>query len=267
MTTFTIGSMDVTFEGDDPNLLQYAHAIHQGYESNAKAQVTVRLLRDASLDSGPRHPIATRQDAVHHLAYWGWRARYDETTGFCEARFGTTTVQALEENRVRTLTRMLLGQYILSQGGLGFHASSMVKDSRGYLFVGPRGAGKTTSVRQWPGDQILGDEHAIISPNTHGFDLHSTPYAGRVGIPADKGVAPLAGLFILSKDTRTWSESLSPAEAFRHLIPHVIHVSRAQEDNQRVCDVLDVLVSQYPVHRLHVSLQHPVWPTVERAAA
>ena len=259
--------MDVTFAGDDPDLLQHAHAIHQGYKSNATAQVTVRLLRDPSIDSGPRHPIATRQGSIHHLAYWGWRALYDEKTGLCEARFGTTTVQALEENRVRTLTRMLLGQYILSQGGLGFHASSMVKNSRGYLFVGPRGAGKTTSVLQWPGDQILGDEHAIIRPTALGFDLHSTPYSGREGTLADGGTAPLAGLFVLAKDTWTWSETLSPAHAFRELIPHVIHVSRAQEDNQKVCDVLDVLVNQYPVHRLYVSLQHPVWPTVERVAA
>ncbi len=267
MTTFSIGSMAVTFQGDDDVLVQHAHDIHRGWESEERANVRVLLSRDDSIDSGPRHPIATREDAIHHLAYWGWRARFNADTGVCEGRFGVTANAELEENRVRTLTRMLLGQYILTQGGLSFHASSMVKAGRGYLFVGPRGAGKTTSVLRWPGDRILGDEHATIRPEADGYWVYSTPYSGREGTQSHGGKAPLAGIFVLDKSEETWSEALSPASAFRQLVPHVIHVSRAREDNQQVCDVLNALVTRLPIHRLNVSLNHPVWPVVERAAA
>jgi|GEM_PF-3787778 len=263
MSTYSIGSMAVSFEGDDSTLVNHAKAVHQGWEWDGAPQVQVRLCRDPSVERGPRHPTASRAGAIHHMAYWGWRASFDPLRGVCEGRFGDTEVTELERNRVQTLTRMLLGQFVLNKGGLTFHASSMTRNGQGFLFAGGRGAGKTTSVRRWPGDQVLGDEHAVVVPERDGYTLYSTPYSGREGTPSDGGYAPLNAVFLLAKDSKTWTEPLKPAQAFRELVPHLIHISGDQKDNQALYDGLMTLVTNIPTFRLHVSLTEPFWPTIE----
>jgi hypothetical protein len=95
---------------------------------------------------------------------------------------------------------------LLARGkGVEIHACGIVVDeSRGYLFVGQSGAGKSTMARLWlakPGAIVLSDDRVIVRSEEDGIWMYGTPWHGEEPL-ASPSRGRIAGLFFLRHSDR-----------------------------------------------------------------
>lgn len=115
----------------------------------------------------------------------------------------------------------------LSQGERGFifHASAVRWEDRGFLFVGPSGAGKTTLVRLWhetePQATVLNDERIIVWRDESGWMMSGTPWPGMFEQTSNQRV-PLTNVFILKKGEDNRFVPLGRDLLFQHLIQEAL---------------------------------------------
>lgn len=80
--------------------------------------------------------------------------------------------------------------------GFLLHSSAVVADGRGFVFVGPSEAGKSTVARLSAAHHVLGDEMHLLRRDAAGWSVVGTPFNGlfRGKRP---GEAPVAGIYLL----------------------------------------------------------------------
>jgi hypothetical protein len=148
---------------------------------------------------------------------------------------GSTGEIDLERRRARFLTfpenehldgflRFLVSTLLLERGSLLLHAAGVVWGLRGYVFLGPSGAGKTTiaSLAERRGARVLGDEVVAARKVGEQVSLWGTPFGShgqRAGAP---GMAPLAAFCLLEKGQVPSFQKLAAATTARALLRHAI---------------------------------------------
>lgn len=272
MTRYRIGPVtaQLSVEESSPELLRWAREFHAGRETTSPPDITIHLARAPERFVGPHPPTTTRMGANgFELAYTGWRAHLNINgpAAHCAARLSYDTDSTRGPRRIAAIMRAAVGRHLLVHGGLSLHAAAMIQGGQGWLFVGERGAGKTTIVRHHPGDRVLGDDHALLVPAStgagYGYAVHGTPYAGREGTPCQAGQAPLAGICLLEQHPETHVEPVSAARAFSALLPTVIHSPADRADTEAVMRTLAQLIERRPVLRLRVNLTDSPWPLLQ----
>lgn len=97
------------------------------------------------------------------------------------------------------LFRLIFTHIITRQNGILLHASSIIKDKSGYIFIGEEGAGKST-VRRLFSDLIsLGDDIAIIRKVNNKFFLFGSPFYQKTNKSYPSIKIPIAGIYRLIK--------------------------------------------------------------------
>ena len=70
-----------------------------------------------------------------------------------------------------------------SMGTLEMHSSVVIRDGKGYMFLGKSGTGKSTHSRQWletfPGTELLNDDNPVIRADGTGVRAYGTPWSGK----------------------------------------------------------------------------------------
>ena len=70
-----------------------------------------------------------------------------------------------------------------SMGTLEMHSSVVIRDGKGYMFLGKSGTGKSTHSRQWletfPGTELLNDDNPVIRADGTGVRVYGTPWSGK----------------------------------------------------------------------------------------
>ena len=92
--------------------------------------------------------------------------------------------------------------YAMASAGkntLTMHASVTVKDSRGYLFLGKSGTGKSTHSRLWigniPGCSLLNDDNPVVRVTDDGkVKVFGTPWSGKT--PCYRNESAVAAAFV-----------------------------------------------------------------------
>lgn len=78
------------------------------------------------------------------------------------------------------------------------HSSAVIVDGRGFLFVGPSEAGKTTVARLSAHHHVLGDEMNLVVPSADGLEVVGTLFNGTFR-EKRPGRGPLAAVFLLAQ--------------------------------------------------------------------
>ena len=153
-------------------------------------------------------------------------------------------------------------------GSAGFliHSAAVIADGRGFLFVGPSEAGKTTAARHSSAWQVLGDEMNLVLPDGDGYRLAGTPFNGTFR-EKQPGNAPLAGIFLLRQAPRHALCEVGPAEAAMALAGEImppvgLHELPNDATVPTMMDLAAELVDKVPVARLELLPDPGFWNVI-----
>lgn len=147
------------------------------------------------------------------------------------------------------------------------HGCGVLSDGRGYLFVGPSGAGKTTVARHSQGRLVLNDEAVLVGQNESGFYVAGTPFDG--GVPGRSPVAArLSAILCLKQDRQVSLRRMSGSETYPRLLKQVLEacplfdISGESSLPQRA-DISAALARSVPAYELSFLPDASFWEPVD----
>jgi hypothetical protein len=146
-------------------------------------------------------------------------------------------------NEIEYALRLLYSFIIFESGGLLVHASGLVINHKGYLFVGKSGAGKSTIVRHSVGIPVLGDDMIAVIPETHGWSARSTPFTNPDLLEIKPCSVELLKIYFLRKSTFTSTGNLSKSEAVAEMVSNIPVVPLVPEFSSDVVKRCQELIS------------------------
>lgn len=145
---------------------------------------------------------------------------------------------------------IILIPVLADRRGCFVHASGVIWNGMGFLFIGHSGAGKSTLTRLL-GDEVevLSDDRVILRRWPEGFRVHGTWIHGEIPqvSPSD---APLRAIFLLEKAPENRIEPLSPLEVSRTLPLYLIKPILTAEWWPKALDLTAAVAREVPVYRL-----------------
>lgn len=143
------------------------------------------------------------------------------------------------------------------------HGSSIVKDEKGYVFLGPPDAGKSTITHYVDQKSILSDDVSIIKKEKKDFYVYASSFDRRKqpGIQTTKKV--LKSLYILKKSHMSKTQFILPMQARQKILSSsflymytrkLIRGGKTQMlhiEQTFVFEWVDEIVKKIPVYRLY----------------
>lgn len=133
-----------------------------------------------------------------------------------------------ERDELHSLTtfpsdHILLARVLADRQACIFHASGIVVDGQGLLFVGHSGAGKSTILKMLRGQgQILCDDRIIVRRWPEGFQIHGTWSHGELPDVSPAGAPLRAILFLEQAATNELIPLVDRREQLARLLSHVV---------------------------------------------
>ena len=162
-----------------------------------------------------------------------------------------------------------LEEMLLRQNACILHSSFIRHQGRGILFSAPSGTGKSTQADLWQkymDAEILNGDRSILRKSNGRWTAYGLPFAGSSEIFRNES-APISAIVMLAQGPENRISPLSPAQAFRRILPEVtLHRWDSSFMNQGMdlimsllCDVPVFLLSCRPdkgaVDLLHQTIQ------------
>ncbi len=167
-----------------------------------------------------------------HIADDLVRCRFDPATGT-----GELSVKAalLAGRNMRVFEQLLMQAYHSAARRRGLpgqlvHSAGVIRDGRGYLFVGESGAGKSTVAELSSDHHVLNDEIVMVTPDLAGglannlsgdLSLRGTPFNGFF-TGKQPGSAPLVAIFLLAHGPAHRIRGVPRAEATAQITSQIV---------------------------------------------
>jgi hypothetical protein len=149
------------------------------------------------------------------------------------AAIGCLIVRALEDNH-----------------GLLLHGAGLLRGGAGHVFVGERGAGKSTIARNAAGLQCLHEEKVAVRRRDGRWWAYGVPVLDNSGATGTNVVAPLAGIYLIEKGPLLQRVTVERKRAVHALPPHVVLPIHDPVARGKLAETLLLLVDEVPVERL-----------------
>ena len=155
-----------------------------------------------------------------------------------------------------SLLRLTFAQAIVWHRAVSIHASAVVCDGKGYLFMGKSGTGKSTHSALWQqniaGCYLLNDDNPTLRIVGNEVIVYGTPWSGKYDYSVNTKV-PLAGICILSRGTENKIRPHRGAKAVHDILEQT---ARSADPGFmiKLLELLDKLVTQVPVWFLECNM-------------
>jgi hypothetical protein len=121
------------------------------------------------------------------------------------------------------LDQILLMYILGTKKGALIHAAGADFMSKGFVFPGKSGAGKSTIARQFMNHSkwsLLSDDRIVVRDNENSYFAYGTPWPGEAGIAENRKV-PIAGVFFLKQAVSNKIREIDKREACEKMFPVV----------------------------------------------
>ena len=177
--------------------------------------------------------------ALHCNAHWS-DVRVSMKTGF--ERFAIDNAAMLAYAFRTTPMKTLL-----------FHASVVVREGKGFLFLGHSGTGKSTHSRQWlaafEDARLLNDDNPVVRVHEDGVVVYGSPWSGKTACYVAEQ-APVAALVQLAQAPYNKIESLRMTQAYPFILSSVSGLKILPEAMDAIYESIAKLLESCPVYRL-----------------
>ena len=157
------------------------------------------------------------------------------------------------------LLRILLTWMLLPRAGFLFHAATVVRDGRAYLFTGKSGAGKSTVASLAPEGSVLTDEVSLVRREDGVWRAYGTPFWGEFRAGDLNVSAPIAGIFRLVQAENNRVTPLRSVELLRAMIGNVLFFSRQPADSQRLLNIVSHAAQELRGYTLEFRKDRTFW--------
>ncbi len=170
------------------------------------------------------------------------------------------------ERALENLCRVAIAWMAVERGGFLIHGASIVRNGRAYIFFGRSASGKSTLASLSTEGQVISDDLSLVFPSAKGMLVAGTPFRGTWGGGAPvKGTFPLAAMFLLAQDTRTWVEEPSKIQAAAEYVANLPFVNDALHAYPDLMERLERAAAGIPVKILHFRPDPTFWFAVDKA--
>lgn len=165
--------------------------------------------------------------------------------------------QSAELGSLTTFTsdQVLLSQILANRQGCYLHASGMIIDGKGLLFVGHSEAGKSTVIKMLRGrGEILCDDRIIVRRWPEGFRIHGTWSHGELP-DVSPASAPLRAIMFLEKANANELVPIADKqERLGLVLSHVVKALVTAEWWDKTLALADRMTDEVPAFRLRFDL-------------
>jgi len=254
-----VGGIPVRLRTTNSDFRRMLENRYQGFiGAHRRAELDFRIdLAGSKADELSDDVQVTRSSGQWSLTRGDFHAEWDP-----ESSSGSIC-QSANPYSIDSVLRIVHTLALAKEGGFLVHASSVVRKSRAYLFVGPSGAGKTTMVGMAPSDvTILTDEISYVRNDGSGYTAFGTPFVGDLGKIGTNVSARIASLYLLAKGPENRIEPIATAEAVRSVLSNVLFFAEDQELVRSVFRSVCDFVGQVPTRRLTFFPDCRVWDMI-----
>lgn len=159
---------------------------------------------------------------------------------------------------------LILRTALVFIGGLVFHASGLIDNGKGIVFIGHSGAGKSTQVDIWreePGVIIVNHDRMAVRANNSISICYGTPWGGTADVALNLS-APLSALIILEQAANNYIEEVTPMAAASVLSACAFMPYWDAPLMVRALENLNTVLDNVPVYRLYCRPEKGVIPVV-----
>lgn len=159
-----------------------------------------------------------------------------------------------------SLLRIIVSYRVMERGGLLIHGAGLIRDGRGYLFIGQSGAGKSTVARcSAHSTTVLSDDLTVAYLTDAGGRIYGTPFFGEYATAGANLGAPLAGIYFLHQAPENKTVSLAPHVALPKLLRSTMFYGTDRSSAKGVLDLALAFCSQISCHTLHFLPENSFW--------
>jgi len=161
---------------------------------------------------------------------------------------------------------MYFAQVLGETGGCFIHGVGLVKEQRGYLFMGESGAGKSSLAGLCRKHTVFSDDSPLFYKQGDRFHIFPSPYRQLDLLKGpDRDMAGMCAevweLYFLMKDDTVYLEKVSNKEAVSRIIHHYIHFFLYLSAQARSCIFNNIYEAckRLPAYNLHFCLDRDMW--------
>lgn len=162
--------------------------------------------------------------------------------------------------------RWVLPSLLIQKNTLVIHSSCFV-DDRGYayMFLGPSGAGKTTTVSRFIKNIVLGDDMNIITLNDNGIYVQSGAIGGQIVYPKFNEKFRMSKVFWLKKESHFSLIDISTEDAQLKILGSIANLFFGHESSEFLDEVMTLTLKFAEVMKmqeLHLEKKDVIWPQI-----
>lgn len=152
-----------------------------------------------------------------------------------------------------SMLRIVFAQAILPHGAVSVHASVVVNDGKGFLFMGKSGTGKSTHSALWlkhiEGSWLLNDDNPMLRLTEGGVRVYGSPWSGKTHCYRNES-APVAGIVRLKQAPRNRFRVCEDIAAFSAVLPGCSVLRQDTRLHEAMCETLAELTERTLVGEL-----------------
>jgi len=164
---------------------------------------------------------------------------------------------------INSFLRIVFSMILLKEKGFIAHASSLIRDGKGYIFPGKSGAGKTTITRLTPDGTLLTDEVSLVRKVNGKFRAYGTPFWGELAIGGENTSAPLNKIFFPVKDDKNYVKELKTLKALEMILPNVIFYICNEDMERKLFELCYEFVCDVSPNELHFLPEPAFWRHID----
>lgn len=185
-------------------------------------------------DGGPVHVVEFDEAVADVRAFIRWDDRFAKTA-------------------LSSMLRIVFAQAILPHGAISVHASVVVNDGKGFLFMGKSGTGKSTHSGLWlkriEGSWLLNDDNPIVRVTGEDVMVYGSPWSGKTPCYRNES-APVAGVVRLKQAPRNRFRVCEDIAAFSAVLPGCSVLRQDMRLHEALCETLAELTERTLVGEL-----------------
>lgn len=185
-------------------------------------------------DNGQPHVVEFDEAVADVRAFIRWDDRFAKTA-------------------LSSMLRIVFAQAILPHGAISVHASVVVNDGKGFLFMGKSGTGKSTHSRLWlnhiEGSWLLNDDNPIVRVTGEDVVVYGSPWSGKTHCYRNES-APVAGIVRLKQAPCNRFRVCEDIAAFSAVLPGCSVLRQDTRLHEALCETLAELTERTLVGEL-----------------